>query len=225
MDTAERTEPAGEGKITRLVAQKKNPNRVSVYLDGAYAFGVHGMLIADFRLSIGRVLTEAERRKLAEADAVLRAKAVALNYIAYRPRTEREVRRKLAEKGFSDDFIAPVIERLYALGYLDDAAYARNYAHARYANKGYGPQRIRTELLRRGVNRALVDATVDELTATSDPLEAARSYAEKRWQRLAGETDSRKRLKKLSDFLVRRGFTYDTVRRVLAELTEGDTDR
>lgn len=210
------------GTITKLVAQRKNPNRVNVYLDGEYAFGVYSDLVLEFGLHAGRRLTAEERAAIAAADGVLVAKARAIHYLAHRPRTEQEVRRKLARAETPPEVVDAVIERLYALHYLDDAAYARRYARARYRNKGYGPERIRAELFRRGVPKADAEAAVASLLEAEEPVEAARHHAARRWARLAREPDPRKRRKKLSDFLLRRGYTYDTVRRVVDELAGDD---
>ncbi len=211
------------GVVTRLVAQKKAPDRVSVFLDGAFAFGVHVDVALAFGLAPGRALSEAEREEILAADAVFRAKSAAFRYLAYRARTEGEVRRKLSGKGFEEGVIDEVVERLYTLGYLDDEAYARAYVRARFAGRGYGPQRIRAELLRRGVRRDYADAALAELLAEDDVAEQARRHAAKRWPRLASEPDPRKRRKKLTDYLVRRGFSFDVVRRVVDELAREET--
>ncbi|WP_456428377.1 RecX family transcriptional regulator [Rhodocaloribacter sp.] len=211
------------GVVTRLVAQKKDPDRVSVFLDGAFAFGVHVDVALAFGLAPGRALTEAECEEILAADAVFRAKSAAFHYLAYRARTEREVRRKLSGKGFEEGVIDEVVGRLHTLGYLDDEAYARTYVRARFAGRGYGPQRIRAELLRRGVDRAHIDAALDELLDEDDVVARARRHAAKRWPRLAAEPDPRKRRKKLTDFLVRRGFSFDVVRRVVDELAREET--
>jgi regulatory protein len=141
-----------------------------------------------------------------------------MDYVARRARTTHEVLQKLKEKGFPEPVAENAVARLCELGYLDDEAYARSYAQRRFEAKGYGPQRIRQELRRRGVPDRYAEAALDELLATVDPLDAARRQAEKRWARLAGETDLRKRRKKLSDFLLRRGFSYDVIRQVTDEL-------
>ncbi|RMF53792.1 MAG: recombinase RecX [Bacteroidetes bacterium] len=216
------TEVPGErpraGVVTRLVAQKKDANRVSVYLDGTFAFGVHADVVVAFGLAKGQHLTEAACARMLAADAVYRARTAALAYLAHRPRTEAEVRRKLAEKGFDAAVVEDVVARLHDLGYLDDAAYARSYVQARFSSRGYGPQRLRAELRRRGVDPAHAQAALDDLLDDDAVLEEARRHARRRWEQLAGEADHRRKRKKLSDYLVRRGFSYDTVRRVVEEL-------
>ena len=210
--------PLAPGAITRLVAQQKNPNRVSVFIDEAFAFGVHVDLVVEFGLHKGKVLEVEAQQQIVSADRVRAARETALGYLGYGARTEREVRQKLIRSGFEEDVAEDTVARLRELGYLDDAAYARSYVQARFRNRGYGPGRLRGDLLRRGIAAALIDAVLDDLTEQEDMLEAARRHAEKRWPRLAHETDAQKRRKKLSDYLVRRGFSYETARRVIDDL-------
>ena len=218
MEQDEQQRPLQSGTVTRLAGQKKNPQRVSVFIDGAFAFGVHVDLVVEFGLHKGKALTVEAQQRIVAADRVRAARAAAMAYLGYGPRTEREVRQKLIRSDFGEAVAEDTVARLRELGYLDDAAYAHSYVEARFRNRGYGPGRLRGDLLRRGVASALIDAALDDLIEQEDVLEAARRHAEKRWPRLAAETDSYKRRKKLSDYLVRRGFSYETARRVIDEL-------
>ncbi|MEM6782825.1 MAG: RecX family transcriptional regulator [Bacteroidota bacterium] len=210
--------PLKDGAITRLVQQQKNTERVSVFLDGAFAFGLTKDVAVTEGLRKGQRLTVAEQEALLGRDEVLRARRKALDYLSYKARTSSEVRRKLREKGFPENAIEDAVARMEDLGYLDDAAYAKAYARGRFTGRGYGPQRIRTDLLKRGLDRRHIDAALDEVAEPDDLYEAAMRHGEKRWDRLASEPDPRKRRKKTFDFLIRRGYDFDTARRVLETL-------
>ena len=133
------------------------------------------------------------------------------------------MRRKLQKKDISPVVIDDVVARLYELEYLDDEAYAHDYAHNRFSSKKYGPVRIRRELEERGVDRHLAEAAVDELFAEADVTAAAWTHAEKRWPRLEDEDDPRRRRQKMYRYLRRRGFTSDTIRPILDELERDGT--
>ena len=210
--------PLHEGEVTKLEVQKNNPDRVSVFIDGEFAFGVHQDLVLTHRLSAGRTLTPDEQRAIIEDDRVAKAKSRALDYLAHKPRTETEVRRKLRQKEYSEPVIESVVKRLHELGYLDDAQYAEQYVERRFASKGYGPVRIRQELRKRGIDRHLAETAVDDFLEDESTLVAAREKAEKRWPRIAREDDPRKRRDKLYRYLKRRGYTYDTIRVVIDEM-------
>jgi regulatory protein len=206
------------GTITRLEPQTHNEDRVSVFLDGEFAFGVHEDVAAKHGLREGRTLSRDERRRVEADEAYVEAKQRALTYLAHKPRTEEEVRRKLRQEDVGRSIIEDVVERLYALGYLDDEGYARDYVRNRFSSKKYGPVRIRRELVERGVDRAVAGHAVDEFFAEHDVMSAAREHAEKRWARLADEDDPRRRKQKFYRYLRRRGFTSDTIYTLLDEL-------
>ncbi len=210
--------PLHGGEVTKLEVQKNNPDRVSVFIDGEFAFGVHQDLVLTHRLSAGRTLTPDEQQAIIEDDRVAKAKSRALDYLAHKPRTETEVRRKLRQKEYSEPVIESVVKRLHELGYLDDAQYAEQYVERRFASKGYGPVRIRQELRKRGIDRHLAETAVDDFFEDESTLVAAREKAEKRWPRIAREDDPRKRRDKLYRYLKRRGYTYDTIRVVIDEM-------
>ena len=204
------------GTISRLTVQKNNTDRMSVFIDDAFAFGVHKDLVLKFGLHKGRHLAADEQQEIRHADAVMRAKSRALSYLAYKDRTENEVRQKLEQKDFTAGAIDEAVERLYELNYLDDASYAHRYAEER-ARRGYGPLRVESDLRRRGVARMHIAAAVEAAYDPESIHRIATEHAGRRSGRLSREPDMLKRKRKLSDFLVRRGFSYETARRVVEE--------
>src|SRR5215471_15161454 len=111
------------GTITRLTVQQHQPTRVSVFLDGVFAFGVSQDLVRTWDLRVGRTLSFEEQEHIAVAERLLTAQATALQYLATRPRTAREVRQKLHRSGVPEDVADEVMARLHTQGALDDAAY------------------------------------------------------------------------------------------------------
>lgn len=219
------TDETAVGTITRLEPQMHSDDRVSVFLDGEFAFGVHQDLVVKHGLQEGQTLTAAEQQDIESDEQYVRAKQSAFDYLAHKPRTEQEVRRKLQDGEASPPVVEDVIARLYELGYLDDEAYAHDYVHNRFANKKYGPIRIRRELVKRGVDRHVAEAAVTDLFAEEDAQAAARKHAEKRWSRLDEDDDPRRRKQKMYRYLRRRGFTTDTIYSVLDDLERETSDR
>ena len=209
------------GTITRLTVQQHQTTRVSVFLDGVFAFGVSQDLVRTWGLRVGRTLSIEEQAHIAAAERLLAAQATALQYLAARPRTAHEVQQKLHRSGVPDEVADEVMARLHTQGTLDDAAYTHAYLTSRLGSRGYGPQRLRRELHQRGISRTLVEEAVQQDLAAEDILAAARAQAVKRWSRLARETDLAKRRQKLFAFLRRRGFPSTTVQQVITELTQG----
>lgn len=209
---------ATAGTITSLETQTHDADRASVFLDGEFAFGVHQDLIVKHGLRVGRTVTAEEQEAITREDRYVNAKQRALDYLAHKPRTEEEVRRKLRRQDVSGPVLEDVVARLYELNYLDDEAYAEDYVRNRFASKKYGPVRIRRELVERGIDRGIAANAVADLFADKDPKAVARTHAEKRWPRLADEENPRRRRQKLYRYLRRRGFTSDTITPILDEL-------
>jgi regulatory protein len=195
------------GTITALVAQKKNPDRVNVYLDGHFAFGLAA--IEAVRLRRGQVLTEADIERLQAADDVEKAREKALRFLSNRPRSEWEVRQNLRKAGYGDATIDRVLERLRSVALVDDAAFARYWIENRTQFNPRGAVALRQELRRKGVNREVIDAVLAEDQPVDDQaaVQAALAKAD-RYRQLPRPEFAQK----LGAYLARRGFDYETVR-------------
>ncbi len=195
------------GTVTALVAQKKNPDRVNVYLDGKFAFGLAA--IEAVRLKRGQVLTEADIERLQAADDVENAREKALRFLSNRPRSEWEMRQNLLKAGYGVETIDRVLERLRGVGLVDDAAFARYWIDNRMQFKPRGEVALRQELRRKGVAREVIDAVLEESGRADDEtaIEAAIARAG-RYRQLSRPEFAQK----LGAYLARRGFDYETVR-------------
>lgn len=206
------------GPITSIESQKKNTKRVSVFINGKFAFGLHQDVLLQHALHSGMNLEEETIQALIAADALLRAKEAALIYLGHRARSEFEVKKKLRDKGFEASVIDQVIQRLHELSYLNDEQFATSYVKGRFKQKGYGPQRLRSELYKLGIAGPLIEQTLEEVLGNENVVERALQEAQKRLKRLRNESDLQKKRRKLFDFLMRRGHTGDVARTVIEQL-------
>ena len=212
-----------EGTVTSVQAQKKDPDRVSVFLDGAFAFGLAADVAVGEGVRKGVRLTPDQQVALLQKEEVMGARQAALDYVSRGGKPATEVRRSLARRGFSEHAAEDAIAQMERYGYLDDAAYAVAFVRGRAASRGHGPQRLRADLLKKGVSRDAIDKALEELD-TDDLADSARRLALKRWRALAGEEDLRKRKKKTTDFLLRRGFSFDQVREALDSVADDEDE-
>jgi regulatory protein len=212
---------AKPGTITALEVQQKNKERVNVYIDGDFAFGLNIMDAAT--LHKGQQLSETDVTRLQYGDAVIQAVDKAAHFLQYRPRSNAEVRRNLTQKKLPADVVEAAIERLTALGYLDDEQFARFWVDNRTTFEPRGPHALRSELRQKGVS----DAIIRKVLETVDAEDAAYRAAQKKLRRYRGETifDFKR---KLGGFLQRRGFGFDvvndTLTRLIEELLETDPE-
>src|SRR5258707_3645985 len=110
------------GTITALEVQRNNKERVNVYLDGEFAFGL--TMIEAARLRKGQQLSDAEIAALKSTDSAQQAYERAVRFLGQRPRSTAEVRHNLTDKEIDASLIDEVITRLEGQGYLDDTAFA-----------------------------------------------------------------------------------------------------
>jgi regulatory protein len=201
------------GTVTALRFQKRNKDRVNVYLDGRFAFGLVAVEAA--HLKVGQELSDADIARLRNQDEIERAYERALNFLSYRPRSEAEVRRNLRGKNLEEEVVESVIERLKRAGLLDDREFARYWVENRLQFKPRGVRALRQELWEKGVP----DAVIAEAIEGFDEEDAARRVAEAGARRMA-HLEPRDFRRKLNAYMARRGFSYAVIKPLVEEMLE-----
>ena len=198
-------------RITALQPQKRNKRRVSVFLDGTFLFGLSQETVAALRLREGMEVDRAELDRIAREEQLAQARNYAFLLLSYKARTAAELKQRLTRKGFSPETVQSTIDRLAELKMVDDAGYARQFVEERVNIGHKGKWRVRGELLKRGIDRKQIDAALEQ---APDETAAAREVAEKylsRNRRLEPAVLKRR----LYALLARRGFSPDTIQRVM----------
>lgn len=134
------------------------------------------------------------------------AYSAALNYLAARSRTVKETRDYLRRKGYSASAIEEAIGRLQHSGLLDDRRTAQQWVDYCLACKPRGRERLRHDLLKRGIDRGIVSAVLESV---DDDCEYALAL-----QLLASRPVSSWSRAKLFRFLLYRGFSFSVIERI-----------
>ncbi|MFN8594091.1 MAG: RecX family transcriptional regulator [Thermomicrobiales bacterium] len=200
------------GTITRLTEQRRSKGRVWVELDGRSGLSVTADVVASAGLAVGDYLDDQAIARLRGADELERATQAALAFLAYRPRSEREVRDRLRRGQYDDDVIAAVLERLYDWRYLDDEDFARRWVANRTTDHPRGRRLLQQELWRKGIDRDVARDAIEDAEIDEDA--AAETLAKARLAAYAGEEPAVVR-RRLGAYLARRGYGYDVVKRAL----------
>ena len=200
-------------EITAIKAQKRNRQRVSVFLDGEFAFGLSRFVAA--WLEPGRKLTEAEIEKLLEKDTYEVAFQKALQFIQHRPRSIDETRRRLSEKGFSDDVIHATLEKLQEKNWLDDLDFARQWIENRNTFRPRSHRLLAYELRLKGVADETIDRALEKFGGDQDELAYQAGLKKARKCRQENQFDFHK---KVGGYLGRRGFHYGIVKPTVERL-------
>jgi regulatory protein len=200
--------------------QVKDPNRVSVYVDGAFSFGMPLDAATDFGIQKGAELSEDLLEDCLAADEAYRARRKALNLLAHRQRSVGELEQRLGLAGFGPAAIADAMARMDHLGYLNDLAFATSLARDRLLSGKLGKKRVLDDLRRKGVDPALALRVVAEVGAGRDETEDAYALARKRARAVSDIDQSRRQRRRLYGLLARRGFGAEAIRQALRRIHE-----
>jgi regulatory protein len=198
-------------KITALVVQKRNPNRVNIHLDGEYAFGVARIVAA--WLKIGSELDEKKIEQLQTEDARERALQQAMLFLSYRARSESEIRQNLIKHEIPESVIDLTLDRLRQDGLANDNEFAQAWVENRSAFRPRSRRMLAMELRQKGLDNESMHSALKNVD--DEPL--AYEAAKKRATRFKDLEWSEFR-KKLSEFLARRGFSYSVIAPVVTRI-------
>ena len=192
-------------RIDRIEASKHKRGRVLVFLEDGACLKITEQELLDFGLRAGDDLDEETLAKLKEAAGVSNVKATAADLIGKRALSRASLEKKLKEKGASEAEARYAAEWLEAIGAINDADYAALLAR-HYGEMGYGPQRVRDKLYEKGVPRELWDDALDTLPDNSEQIDHFLQ------SKLRGRTPEEKEKKRLTDALLRRGYSWSDVK-------------
>jgi len=156
---------------------------------------------------------------MTEADEALgKALQKAYRLLALRPRSERELRDKLREKGVAEAVIHKVIEKLADLKYLNDASFARQWARKLAVNNLYGNRRIELSLREKGISDASIDRAIEEARMELSEKKAIEKLIQKKTGRRFGDEMDIREKHRLYQWLVGKGFPADIIYERLKDL-------
>ncbi len=187
--------------ITDLKPQLKNNKRVSVYLNGSYYCGLNLATVMQARLKVGMEIDETtliDIQKNSEAQACFDS---ALNFISKSVKTERQIKDKLISKGYIEEIVLEVIEKLKSYNFINDQNYAERFVLT-YSNYK-GKRLLKTELKLKGVSETVInDALIDIDSEFETALKIAQKYSKNKQK-------DKKNFAKCYNHLISKGFSYD----------------
>jgi len=151
-----------------------------------------------------------------------KGKQIAYRFLSYRPRSKKEVERKLKEKKISGENILNIISLLEKNNYLNDRKFTLNWLRYRMENKPLGRRSVEYELREKGVDSEIIKDSLDEVyTGEFDEYEVAVRLAEKKISSLNKRKIEDNVIKRrLFSYLQRKGFSYDTIERVIENILD-----
>ena len=199
------------GKVTALKVQKHHPNRVNVYLDNEFSFGLSRITAA--WLQVGQELSSSKIAKLQSDDAREIAYMQALRFLDYRPRSRAEVRRNLEKHAVPTEVINDVFKRLERSGLVNDERFAQDWVENRSEFRPRSRKALAYELHMRGLDDSAIQKALEGMNEETMAFHAAIKQS-RRYEGLPLRDFNNK----LGSFLARRGFSYEIIKEVVAKV-------
>jgi len=205
--------------ISELTETQNRSGRFRVAINGVALGDLTLDFVADSGVREGKTITRFQGVEMINAVDRTAVLDKALDLLAVRARSSRDLSIRLRRAGARDPDISWAVSRLAAQGFVDDAAYARGVARAKALAGGVSRRKVITVLRQKGI---AADVATEAIEATLvdvslDEYGAALAAAEKRVRALSGLEPAKKR-QRLYAFLARRGYESDVVRRVITEV-------
>lgn len=197
--------------------QKRNSKRVSIYIDEDFAFGVDMEVAYTCDLKEGKEIDSKFVESVIKKEEQFRANNYALSLLSFRARSEKEIRDRMLQKGYESSVIEKTIRYLKEQRYVNDREFTEAFIKDKTELSHYGRNRIKTELFKKGISKELVDELIEENIQSDMEYKTVKELAEskiKSYQKDKKDAQYRK----LSGYLLRKGYSYDVVSRVVREV-------
>lgn len=213
-------------KLTKITTQKKHKSRYNIFLDKGngeeYGFSVDEDVLVKYRLQKNMDLDDATIQALIQTDTLHKSYSLAINYLSYRMRSEKEIRDYLKDKETDPEQIEEVIKKLDQERLLDDQEFANSLVRTRIMTSSKGPLLLKKELLDKGVSAVKADEAIT-FYSFDKQYEKALKFAEKKMKN-DGRKSYRQQIQSVQQTLMQKGFKGDVIQEVLANLPEDEDE-
>ncbi len=199
----------------KLTVKEGKANKIHIYVDEEYRATVDSDYWYSEKYRNIKDINEEELTELLDAVSFRRAYNKSLDLLSRRPFGTKELIKKLCEKGHEKESAEKACERLLELGLLNDEEYARILATDLLERKNYGIKRIKQELNIRGINRDIIENTIDLLD--NDPVNRIIILVKKKYINKINDEKGRKRT---VDALMRLGYSYSDIKTALNSVSD-----
>jgi regulatory protein len=198
--------------IITSIKQQKNKNRVNVYLDDEFGFGIDLDNFVLLHLKVDQELTEKEIEEIVKKAEFQKTWDKLLRFAMVRPRSEKEIRDYFRRKKVHESLHEKLFEKLRHFELIDDEKFAKWWIDQR-ANFKPKPKRILIQELRiKGIDKEIIDEVLGEEVVDEEKM--AKELIEKKMYKWKGLEPHLAR-QKMSQYLVGKGFGWDVIEKVL----------
>ena len=209
-------------KITKIEYQKKNKERFNIYIDDEYGFSVDISILIKYSLKKGMELDDALVDDILSSEEKISVYNYGISVLSRYAKSECELRLKMKNKGFEPQLIDNAISTLKERKYLDDERYCEMFINDKINISKHGVRKIKEALYYKGIDKEIIEEKIKNISAESEE-ERAFILGEKKLLNIK-ENDNRKKMAKLSNYLIGKGFEYETVYKTVRKLLNTDDD-
>ncbi|TAL70449.1 MAG: regulatory protein RecX [Bacteroidetes bacterium] len=202
------------------VKAKKNRQNCIIIFSNDDTFKCSYDIVLKYKLGNNSIISSDLFSEIKKEQRIYDVKQVAFNYVSYKPRTEKQIRQRLKEKGFEKVESDSAIGFLSKFDLVDDEKYSKQFIADYLKRKSVGKSKLISELLRKGIDKALAEDSVEKFFSKDDTLEYAMKAVNKKL-RVIRHKPLEKQRDSLIRFLFASGFDWDIIRIVLKEIKFG----
>lgn len=205
--------------ITKIEYQKRDSERVSIYIDGEFFCGISIDTLALENLYEGLEVDDNLLDKILKEDLGKRFLNRAAEYLSHTAKTEFQVRQYLRDLKFKkkeiwfkedvqldwENLFNQIIDSLKKYKYIDDEEFAHAFVQSRLRVKPRGKSVLISELLSKGVNKEISQRVCDE--EITDELEVLENSFRKKFKDEKFNIQNQK----MVGYLLRKGFSWDLI--------------
>ncbi|GAA0075749.1 hypothetical protein UT300005_01270 [Clostridium sp. CTA-5] len=208
-------------KITKLEFQKRNKERVNVFLDEEYAFSISAELIYKEGIKLKDEVDFEKLKILAYKDQIMKCREAAIRTIEKSHKTEKQVREKLILKGYEEEAIEKAIDFLKEYNYLNDEYYTKLFVKEKL--KSQGSNKIKYSLMQKGISKEIIEEELNNVDRENEKSIAIDLAQRKIVTIRKSENDKYKISNKLYRFLLSKGYGYEVVNEVVKEVINDES--
>ena len=198
-------------KITAIKPQKGG-ERVNIYLDGKFSFGIDLENFVKNKLKVEQELSQKEIKKLKNTADLHKNINKAINYAMLRPRSEYEISQWFYRKKIKDTDKTKILKKLNKLELIDDEKFATWWVGQRQTFRPRSKRALYQELMQKRIDKRLIDKALSQNEIDESKI-AKDLYIKNKWR--WEKYDERKAHQKASEFLARKGFNWDIIKNVI----------
>lgn len=206
-------------KIHRIEVQKKNSFRYSLYSEDGFISGVSDSTLTKHNLIKGTLIDENLYKLISQEEEKWSIREYLVRLLGRRDHASYELKLKGIKKGYDSEFLDEIISELEGKNYINNLAFAQKYVHDKFRFNDWGPNKIRTELIKKHIKKSTIEQVLKNEFDQKSEIETIKKLISKKKRSLLRAPEEKKR-KKIFDFLFRKGYDSNVILKEIDQLIE-----